>query len=87
MSVDLDDAAIRYVTDEDGRPEAAIVPIETWREMTSEHTTQKLLSHPKMRERLLTSIASDDVIPLDEAMKRVGISWDELLEEAEHADD
>ena len=85
MSVSIDHDAIRYVTDADGRPTAAQVPIDVWREISSEIETRFLLDNPVMRERLLTAINRDDAIPLDEALRRLGVTWEEL--EAELDDD
>ncbi|MGK7954429.1 MAG: type II toxin-antitoxin system Phd/YefM family antitoxin [Crocosphaera sp.] len=47
---------IQYVSNEQGKTVAVIVPIEVWREMESEKETAYLLKSPKNAERLNTAI-------------------------------
>ena len=76
--VTLNSDAIRYLADADGRPEAAVVPIDLWREIASEIETRHLLDNPAMRDRLVAAAASDESIPLDEALHQLGTSREEL---------
>ncbi|MEM7809615.1 MAG: hypothetical protein AAF561_16010 [Planctomycetota bacterium] len=78
MSTPLADAKVRYIMDEQGHPEAAVVPIETWWRMTSDGDAERLLNHPKMRQRLEESLASDEWIPMEEVMQRLGITQEEI---------
>ncbi len=47
---------IQYVSNEQGKTVAVIVPIEVWREIESEKETAYLLKSPKNAERLNTAI-------------------------------
>jgi antitoxin YefM len=47
---------IQYVSNEQGKTVAVIVPIEVWREIESEKETAYLMSSPKNAERLNTAI-------------------------------
>lgn len=67
------DTEIQFVTNQDGEQTAAIVPIEMWREISSERETAYLLSSPAMRERLLAAMKRTDGIPLDEAFAKLGL--------------
>lgn len=64
---------IRYISNTDGTPISVIVPIELWREITSERETAYLLGNDVMRAHLLAAKESNDVIPLDEARGELGI--------------
>jgi hypothetical protein len=76
----VDEQSIRYLSDADGRPEAAVVPIELWREIESDFETRRILENPAMVEHLQQSAASTERIPLSEAMRRLGIFEKELME-------
>ena len=64
---------MQYVVDAEGNPTAVLVPIEMWREISSERETEHLLRAPAMRERLLAASARVDGIPLAEALSRLGL--------------
>lgn len=64
---------IQYVSTTDGTPLGVIVPIELWREITSERETAYLLGNEVMHARLLAAKESNEVIPLDEARAELGI--------------
>lgn len=44
---------IQYVSDEEGRPTAVLIPIDLWREIAAERETRHLLSSETMKQRLL----------------------------------
>lgn len=79
----LDPAAIRYLADNAGNPEAAVVPIDLWREIASELETRYLLDSPAMRDRLLRAIntSSDHDVPIAKALTDLGVRPDELPSE------
>ncbi|MCC6587977.1 MAG: prevent-host-death protein [Bryobacterales bacterium] len=63
---------IQYVSDESGEPTAVIVPIDLWREIESERETAYLLKSPAMRRRLQEARNSQDQIPFEEALEKLG---------------
>jgi PHD/YefM family antitoxin component YafN of YafNO toxin-antitoxin module len=70
---------IQYVQNEEGETTAVIVPIELWREMSSERETQYLLSNETMRRRLTEAMKDDRKdIPGDEALAKLGLSLEGL---------
>jgi PHD/YefM family antitoxin component YafN of YafNO toxin-antitoxin module len=71
MSLPLKD--IQYISDEDGNPTAAVVPIDLWREIASEKETAYLLQSEAMRRRLLDARKRREGIPLDEVREKLGI--------------
>ena len=64
---------IQYISDEDGNPTGVIVPIELWREITSEDETSYLMKSEAMRKRLLEALQRREGIPFDEVRKKLGI--------------
>ena len=77
----LDPKTIRYLADDDGNAEAAVVPIELWREISSEIETRFLLGDPATREQLMSAVAgtSGEAVPLPEAMQRLGLTEELFL--------
>jgi hypothetical protein len=69
---------LQYIADADGQLRAVVVPIETWRDIESELETHHLLRSETMRARLLQSLKREQGIPFDEALKRLGVSKDEV---------
>jgi hypothetical protein len=67
------DTDIQIVSNEAGEPTAVLVPIELWREIASERETAYLLKSVKMRERLLQAIQSQDGIPFDTVLSKLGL--------------
>ena len=61
---------LQFISNED-EATAVIVPIEFWREISSERETAHLLRSPKMRERLLTALHSKDDIPLEAVVEKL----------------
>jgi PHD/YefM family antitoxin component YafN of YafNO toxin-antitoxin module len=71
MSLPLED--IQYISDVDGNPTAVIVPIDLWREISSEKETAYLLQSETMKRRLLEARQRREGIPLDEVREKLGI--------------
>lgn len=66
-------AAVHYVSDEEGRPIGVIVPIELWREIEAERETAYLLKSVAMKRRLMDAKNRSEGIPLEEARAQLGI--------------
>jgi PHD/YefM family antitoxin component YafN of YafNO toxin-antitoxin module len=64
---------IQYVSNEDGEPTAVIVPIDIWREISSERETVFILRSETMRRRLAEALKRDGGIPVEEAFEKLGI--------------
>ena len=64
---------IQYVSNEQGKTVAVIVPIEVWREIESEKETAYLLKSPKMKQRLLEAKNRQDGITLEEVCEKLKI--------------
>jgi PHD/YefM family antitoxin component YafN of YafNO toxin-antitoxin module len=64
---------VQYVSDDEGKEIAVIVPIELWREIESERETAYLLNSEAMRTRLLEAKDRTGGISLDEVRKKLGI--------------
>lgn len=64
---------IQYVSDENGKPTAVIVPIDLWREIASERETAYLLQSETMKQRLLEARERREGIPLEEVRAKLGI--------------
>jgi PHD/YefM family antitoxin component YafN of YafNO toxin-antitoxin module len=67
------DSNVQYVSDDDGKEIAVIVPIELWREIESERETAYLLRSEAMKKRLLEAKDRMGGISLDDARKKLGI--------------
>lgn len=66
-------AEIQYVSDEEGRPTAVLVPIDLWREIAAEKETAYLLGSEAMRRRLLEARERTEGISFEEARAELGI--------------
>ena len=66
-------AEIQYVSDEEGRPTAVLVPIDLWRELAAEKETAYLLSSEAMRRRLFEARERTEGISLDDARAKLGV--------------
>ena len=64
---------VQYVSDEQGKVQSVIVPIELWREVLSERETAYLLKSETMRQRLLAAIERHEGIAFEDALARLGI--------------
>ena len=64
---------IQIVSNGNGEPTAAIVPIELWREIESERETAYLLKSEAMKIRLLDAKQRQGGVSLDEVVEKLGI--------------
>ena len=64
---------VQYVSDEEGQAVSVIVPIELWREITSERETAYLLKSETMKARLLAAKDRTEGISLEDARAQLGI--------------
>jgi hypothetical protein len=64
---------VQYVSDEQGKAVAVIVPIDVWREIESERETAYLLKSDAMKKRLLEAKGRTGGISLDDVRKKLGI--------------
>jgi hypothetical protein len=71
----MESAAIQYVSDEQGKAIAVIVPIELWREIASERETAYLLRSETMKRHLLEARQRQDGIAFEEACESLLGSW------------
>ncbi len=71
MTLPLED--VQYISDADGNPTAVIVPIDLWREISSEKETAYLLQSEAMKRRLLEARQRKEGIPLEEVREKLGI--------------
>lgn len=66
-------AGIQYVSDEEGNLTSVLVPIDLWREISSEMETTYLLKSEAMRDRLFEAAERKEDTPFDEVRKKLGI--------------
>lgn len=64
---------IQYISDAEGKPTGVIVPIDLWREISSERETAHLLQSEAMRRRLLEARERREGISLEAAREKLGI--------------
>ena len=64
---------IQYVSDEEGKATAVLVPMELWREIAAEKETAHLLGSDTMRRRLLEASRRTEGIPFEEARAKLGV--------------
>jgi len=65
---------IQYISDEENKITAVIVPIDLWREIQSEKETAYLLKSETMRKRLIEAKnRKEEGIPFDEACQKLGV--------------
>ncbi|PYQ58103.1 MAG: prevent-host-death protein [Acidobacteria bacterium] len=64
---------LQYVSDEEGNPTAVIVPIDVWREISSERETAYLLQSEAMKRRLLEARERREGVSLEEVREKLGI--------------
>jgi hypothetical protein len=69
----MNQAEIKYVSDEQGETVEVIVPIALWREIESERETAYLLASQTMKNRLLKAKNRHNGIGLEEACEKLGI--------------
>ncbi len=66
-------AEIQYVSDEEGKPTAVLVPIDLWREIAAEKETAYLMSSEAMRRRLREAAKRTEGIPFEDARAKLGV--------------
>jgi PHD/YefM family antitoxin component YafN of YafNO toxin-antitoxin module len=64
---------LQYISDQEGKPTGVIVPIDLWREISSERETAYLLRSEAMKQRLLEARERREGISLEEARAKLGI--------------
>jgi antitoxin YefM len=64
---------IQIVSNQAGEPTAVIVPIELWRQISSERETAHLLGSEPMKKRLLAAIERKNGITLTEVIEKLGL--------------
>jgi PHD/YefM family antitoxin component YafN of YafNO toxin-antitoxin module len=65
------DTSLQYLTDDNGKAVAVVVPIEVWREIESERETAYLLKSDAMKPRLLEAKGRTEGISLDDARAKL----------------
>ena len=69
----MNTAQIQYVSNENGKPMAVIVPIELWQQILAEQETAYLLKSEAMKQRLLTAKGRKEGIEFGEVCEKLGI--------------
>lgn len=64
---------IQYISDETGNPTGVIVPIDLWREISSERETAYLLQSETMKRHLLEARKRREGISLEEVRAKLGV--------------
>ncbi len=64
---------LQIVSNEAGEPTAVIVPIELWREISSERETAHLLKSETMRKRLLDAMNRKGGLSLEAVVEKLGV--------------
>ena len=64
---------VQYVSDVNGKVTAVLVPIDLWREISSERETAYLLQSEAMKRRLLEAKGRREGTSLEETRERLGI--------------
>ena len=69
----MPDTDIQIVSNEAGEPTAVIIPIELWREITSERETAYLLKSETMKQRLLAAARREGGLSIEAVVEQLGI--------------
>ena len=69
----MNNAQIQYVSNENGKPMAVIVPIELWQQILAEQETAYLLKSEAMKQRLLTAKGRKEGIKFEDACEKLGV--------------
>jgi len=69
---------LQLVSDEGGKVTAVLVPIEIWRDISSQIETNYLLKSATMARRLKEAMSSAESVSLDSALAQSGIARSEL---------
>lgn len=62
---------VQYISNEQGEVTAVVLPIDLWREITSELETDHLRRSDTMRRRLLEAMRRDEGVPLEQALEKL----------------
>lgn len=69
----MEQTPIQYISDENGKTTGVIVPIDFWREITSELETSYLLSSRLMTRRLLEARERSEGMAYEVVREKLGI--------------
>lgn len=69
----MEEADIKYISDENGNRTAVMIPIELCHEMRSEKETEYLLQNEAMKQRLLGAKSRQQGISLKVVYEKLGI--------------
>jgi PHD/YefM family antitoxin component YafN of YafNO toxin-antitoxin module len=69
----MNTAQIQYISNENGKPTAVIVPIELWQQILADQETAYLLKSATMKQRLLTAKGRKEGIEFGEVCEKLGI--------------
>jgi PHD/YefM family antitoxin component YafN of YafNO toxin-antitoxin module len=69
----MNSSDIQYVSNQEGKAVAVIVPIELWKEIESERETAYLLSSETMKQRLIAAKNRQTGMSLEEVCEKLGI--------------
>ena len=69
----MSESDVQYISDNQGDLKGVLVPIELWREITSELETTYLFKSEAMKQRLLKAKNRKGGIPFEEALEKLGI--------------
>ncbi|MDX2180301.1 MAG: hypothetical protein SFV18_11975 [Bryobacteraceae bacterium] len=64
---------LQFVSNEAGEPTAVIVPIDLWRDISSERETAHLLKSDLMRKRLLEAVQRDGGSSIEAVVEKFGV--------------
>ena len=65
--------ALKYISDNKGKVQSVIVPIDLWHEIESAKETAYLLQSALMKKRLLEAKRRKKGVPLEAVRERLGI--------------
>ncbi len=69
----METAELQYITDAEGEQVSVVIPIATWRDISSELETAYLLSNPTMKKRLLEAKERTGGMSLEEVRAKLGL--------------
>jgi len=69
----MNSTQIQYISNENGKPTAVIVPIDLWQQILAEQETAYLLKSATMKQRLLSAKGRKEGIEFGEACEKLGI--------------
>lgn len=69
----METSELQYITDSEGEQVSVVIPIATWRDISSELETAYLLSSPAMKKRLLEAKERTGGLSLEEVRAQLSI--------------